>query len=339
MGAEDEATILFNSTFVRPAQFYIGGFSDVPHDKYYYVFLSFVYILTVIGNVALLSVIYLAKTLHTPKYMIVFNLGLADLCGSTALIPKLLDTFLLNRRYIAYEACISYMFFVLFFTSLQSWTLVIMAYDRLIAICFPLNYHNVVTVTNIAAMLLFMWVFVLSLLASTVSLINRLSFCRSVVIESFYCDHGPIFHLACNDWSLNRLMAYVGFITILCIPPILIVLTYVCIVIALSRIASGKERLKALKTCTSHLALVIIFFLPLMGTNIAAVASYLHPNARIINATLTHTIPALLNPIVYSLKTEEVFSTFKKFCTKISNRASFNEMCSDLSMSWGGTCT
>ncbi|XP_076607148.1 olfactory receptor 1-like [Chaetodon auriga] len=321
MGPEEKAATIFNSTFIRPANFYLSGFSGIPHAKYYYVFLCFVYIVSVLGNGFLLLVIYLDKTLHSPKYMIVFNLALADLCGNTALVPKLLDTFLFDRRFIVYEACLSFMFFVLFFSSIQSWTLVTMSYDRLIAICFPLRYHSIVTKPAIVAMLLFMWVFLVILLTYTVKLIDRLSFCRSLVINSFFCDHAPVYRLACNDTSLNNIMAYVAFIVVLCIPLVLIVLTYVWISIALSRIASGKERLKASKTCTSHLILVAMFFLPIVGTNIAAVSSYIHPNARIVNSSLTQIIPSSLNPIVYSLKTEEVLNSIKKLYkrNRISN--------------------
>uniref|UniRef100_A0A3Q3IMN3 G-protein coupled receptors family 1 profile domain-containing protein n=1 Tax=Monopterus albus TaxID=43700 RepID=A0A3Q3IMN3_MONAL len=310
-----------NATFVHPAKFYISGFSDIPHVKYLYVFLCFVYIMTVLGNGLLLSVIYLDKTLHTPKYMIVFNLALTDLCGSTALIPKLLDTFLFDNRYIAYEACLSYMFFVWLFTFVQSWTLVIMAYDRFIAICFPLRYHSIVTKPAIAAMLLCSWFFLLSLIACLAGLLDRLSFCGSLVIQSFFCDHGPIYRLACNDNSLNFIMAKVGITLIMCIPPVLIAFTYICIGKALSRIASREEQLKALKTCTSHLILVTVFFLPLLGTNIAVQISSLDPNVRIFNSTLTHTIPALLNPIIYSLKTEEVLNSIKKLCKRNSRGA------------------
>ncbi|KAM3601170.1 uncharacterized protein V6R79_008748 [Siganus canaliculatus] len=312
MGSEEKAAATLNATFIRPAKFYLNGFSNIPHVKFYYVFLCFVYIITVFGNGLLLSVIYLVKTLHTPKYMIVFNLALTDLCGSTALIPKLLDTFLFDNRYIPYEACLAYMFFVMFLASMQSWTLVTMSYDRFIAIYFPLRYHSIVTKQSIAALLLVSWIMLSSLWASTVKLIDRLSFCRSLVVESFFCDHFSVFVLACNDKSLNSIVAYVAFTAILCVPLILIGLTYVSISVALSKIASGKERLKALKTCTSHLILVAIFFLPILSTNIASVTSYIHPNARIVNASLTQALPALLNPIVYSLKTEEVLNSIKK---------------------------
>ncbi|KAK2828277.1 hypothetical protein Q5P01_019311 [Channa striata] len=327
MTQEMKAATILNTTFVRPAKFYINGFSNIPNIKYFYVFLCFVYIMTVVGNVFLLSVIYLVKTLHTPKYMIVFNLAFIDLCGSTALIPKVLDTFLFDRNEIVYEACLSYMFFVWFFAGLQSWTLVTMAYDRFIAICFPLRYHSIVTKPVIAAVMLLAWVLLLAVIGCMAGLIDRLSFCASLVIQSFFCDHGPVFRLACNDTSVNYIIAYIILTAIVFVPPILIVLTYVCIAIALSRIASGVERLKAFKTCTSHLILVAIFFLPLVGTNVAVMTSYIHPNARIINSTLTHTVTSLLNPIIYSLKTEEVLTSIRKLYKNIRLRNRLKNRC------------
>ncbi|XP_029957209.1 olfactory receptor 1571-like [Salarias fasciatus] len=311
MGTEVKTTLILNSTFVRPAAFYISGFTDIPHINYFYVFLCFVYIATVLGNGFLMAVICLMKTLHTPKYIIVFNLALTDLCGSTALIPKLLDTFLFGNRYIVYEACLSYLFFVLLFLGMQSYILLTMAFDRFVAICFPLRYHAVVTKSSIGAMLLFAWLYVALQCGTGVQLIDRLSFCESLVVKSFFCDHGPIIYLACNDTSSNKTMAYIALISVTCIPFVLIGVTYVCISVALIRIASGQERFRALKTCTSHLILVAIYYLPLLVTNMAALTSYIHPNARIINSTLTHTIPPLLDPLIYALKTEEVLTAIK----------------------------
>ncbi|KAM4726266.1 olfactory receptor 1500-like [Anableps anableps] len=321
MYREGQFTIILNSTFVRPVKFYLGGFYNIPHVKYYYIFLCFVYILTVLSNGFLLSVIYLVKTLHTPRYIIVFNLALTDLCGSTALIPKLLDTFLFNRRYIIYEACLSYMFFVLFFGSMQSWTLVIMAYDRFVAICFPLRYNIIVTRKSIVTILLCSWTSLVMVIGVLAGLLERLSFCGSLVIQSFFCDHGPTYRLACNNISINYIMANFTFAVVICIPLVMIGATYVCISIALSR-TSSRERLKAMRTCTSHLILVALFFIPYLGTNITVKTSGIDPNMRILNSSLSHTVPSLLNPIIYALKTEEVINAIKRLCkSKKINRA------------------
>uniref|UniRef100_A0A672JJK9 G-protein coupled receptors family 1 profile domain-containing protein n=1 Tax=Salarias fasciatus TaxID=181472 RepID=A0A672JJK9_SALFA len=306
------AALKDNITFVRPAYFVISGFVGIPNIKYYFVFLFFVYSLSFIGNVTVMTVIMMDHTLRSPKHVAVFNLALTDLLSSSALVPKVIDTFLFNHRYISYNNCLTYMFFCLTLISImQSFILLTMAYDRFVAICFPLRYHAIVTNASIGAMLLFAWLYAAIITGTAVKLIDRLSFCESLVVKSFFCDHGPIFYLACNDTSLNSIMAYVAFISIMCIPLLLIGVTYVCISVALIRIASGQERLRALKTCTSHLILVAIFFLPFVGTNIAAVASTIHPNARIINSTLTQTIPPLLNPLIYALKTEEVLTAIK----------------------------
>uniref|UniRef100_A0A3Q3MTW9 G-protein coupled receptors family 1 profile domain-containing protein n=1 Tax=Mastacembelus armatus TaxID=205130 RepID=A0A3Q3MTW9_9TELE len=319
-----KAATISNVTFVRPAKFYFSGYSNIPHITYFLIFMCFVYIVTVVGNVFLMSVIYLVRTLHTPKYMIVFNLALADLCGSSASIPKVVDALLFDRSDIVYEDCLSYMFFIYFFAEVQSWTLVIMAYDRFIAICFPLRYHSIVTKPAIAAMLLLVWVVLLSITASMVGLLDRHSFCGSLVIQNFICGMGLILGLACGDTSLVSNIAFVSFVLNLCLPPILIILTYVCIAIALSRVASRKERLKAAKTCTSHLILVTVYFIPLLYINIAYWDD-LDRDAKIISMILPDIIPPLLNPILYSLKTEEVLNSFKKLCNNMLSNTTMSK--------------
>ncbi|XP_077098097.1 olfactory receptor 1M1-like [Siphateles boraxobius] len=259
-----------------------------------------------------MCVIYLARRLHTAKYIAVFHLALSDLCGSSALIPKLIDTFLFEHQEISYEACLAYMFFVYHFMNLQSLTLLVLAYDRLVAICFPLRYHAIVTKTAMFLIIGVMWTFSVTFIALMVSLITRLSICSSIVVNSYFCDHGPIYRLACNDNAINIIMANICFGLLVCMPLILIIISYFCIALALLKIAHGAERIKAMKTCTSHFMLVAIFYVPLIGTNIAALTTFIHPNARIINNSLTQIMPPMLNPIIYTLKTEEVMQSMKE---------------------------
>ncbi|XP_017572978.1 olfactory receptor 1571-like [Pygocentrus nattereri] len=300
-----------NATFIRPSTFYINGLYNMPHANYYYMFLCFVYAVTVLGNSFIMGTIYLARTLHTAKYIAVFNLALSDLCGSSALIPKYAEMFLHENQYISYENCLTSMFFVFLFMTLQSFTLLALSFDRVIAICFPLRYHTIVTKATMTLILGVMWVISVSIVTVLVALVTRLSFCRSTIVGSYFCDNGPIFRLACNDNSPNFMMAYFYVSVVLCIPLTLIALSYACIGVALLKISHGPERIKAMKTCTSHLLLVAMFYLPIFSVYITALTTYLHPNTRIINSVLTQTIPPMLNPIIYSLKTEEVLQSIK----------------------------
>ncbi|XP_066556237.1 olfactory receptor 1E16-like [Amia ocellicauda] len=306
------STVSPNAAFVRPQFFYIKGFSNIPHVKYYYIFLCFVYAVTVFANFFIIFIIYTEKNLHTPKYVAVFNLAVVDICESTALIPRLIDTFLFDSQFITYEACLANMFFVQFSTAMQSLTLVVLAYDRFVAICFPLRYHIIMTNSSMFVIIACVWIFTATLHIILVLLITRLSYCRSIVIESYFCDYGPMYRMACNDNYSQHILAIICIAVFCFVPFSLIVLSYVCILSALLKIASGEERLKAMKTCTSHFILVIIGYLPFFITYIAALMSVIHPNTRIICTSLSSTIPAMLNPIIYTLKTEEIIGAIRK---------------------------
>ncbi|XP_016353643.1 olfactory receptor 1468-like [Sinocyclocheilus anshuiensis] len=301
-----------NVSFVHPATFFIKGFVNIPLAKYYYVFLSLVYVVTVLGNSFIMCIIYLARRLHTAKYIAVFHLALSDLCGSSALIPKLIDIFLFEHQDISYEACLANMFFVFHFMNLQSLTLLVLAYDRLVAICFPLCYHAIVTKPAMFLIIGVIWIVSVTFFSVHVNLVNRLSFCRSNVIDTYYCDFAPIYRLACNDNFVHICHGNGCFGLLICIPPILIFISYFYIALTLLKIAHGADRIKAMKSCTSHLILVAIFYLPILSNNIAALTTFFHPNARIINNSLTQTIPPMLNPIIYTLKSEEVMQSIKE---------------------------
>ncbi|XP_034746438.1 olfactory receptor 1-like, partial [Etheostoma cragini] len=304
-----------NNTFVRPAYFVISGFIGIPYIKYVYVFFLFVYIVSVLGNTVVMAVIYLDHNLRTPKYVAVFNLAFVDLCGSSALVPKLLDIFLFNHPYISYNDCLAFLFFCYTCLSMQSFNLVALSYDRLIAIIFPLHYQVKVTHRFMLSLIASFWVFVVVVILIAVGLLTRLSFCSSVVIKSYFCDHGQIYKLACNDTTPNSVIGVLLPLFILWLPLTFILFSYLNIGYALSKVATVQERVKAFKTCTAHLSLVTIYFLPVIIT--FTMSSKIDPNARIINLSLTSVFPPMLNPIIYVLQTEEIKQSVKKFqCNK-----------------------
>ncbi|KAM4726260.1 olfactory receptor 2AT4-like [Anableps anableps] len=299
-----------NITFVRPAYFYIGGFIGITNINYYFIFLFFVYIFSVVGNTTVLTVIIVDHTLKGPKYVAVFSLALTDILGSTALVPKVLDIFLFNHRYISYNECLTFMFFCFTLLSMQSLNLVALSYDRLIAIMYPLHYQMKLTQTFMVNIIIILWLIVIILTLLAVGLITRLSFCRSVVINSYFCDHGPVYRIGCNDVTPSQAVGGLLPSLLLWIPLAFILATYCCIAYALSKISTLQERRKALKTCIGHLSLVSIYFVPI--TFVYAFGSTIHPNARIINLSLTAVIPPLLNPIIYVFHTQEMKQSLKK---------------------------
>ncbi|XP_037324124.2 olfactory receptor 1E16-like [Pungitius pungitius] len=302
-----------NITFVRPAYFIISGFSGLPNIKYYYVFLCFVYVVSVLGNTVVMAVIYLDHNLRTPKYIAVFNLAFVDLLGSSALVPKLLDIFLFNHPYISYNDCLAFFFFCYTCLSMQVFNLVALSYDRLIAIMHPLHYHVKVTHRFMLSLIASFWVFAITAILVLVVLLTRLSFCRSVVINSYFCDHGQIYRMACNDYTPSYVLAKLLIALFFVFPLFFIMLSYVCIGYALSKVATAQERYKAFKTCTAHLSLVAIYFIPLVTTFTAGPG--IHPNARIINLSLSSVFPPMLNPIIYVLQTQEIKVSVNKLFT------------------------
>ncbi|KAM3601851.1 uncharacterized protein V6R79_019989 [Siganus canaliculatus] len=307
-----------NITFVRPAYFIITGLSGISHIKYYYVFLFFVYIVSVLGNTAVMAVIYLDHNLRAPKYVAVFNLAFVDLFGNSALVPKLLDIFLFNHRRIPYNDCMAFLFFCYTCLSMQSFNLVALSYDRLIAIIFPLHYPVKVTHRFMFAMIAAFWLFVIVAVLIAVGLITRLSICASVVINSYFCDHGQIYRLACNDHFPNYAVSCLYPVLIFWLPLAFILLSYLYIGFTLAKVARVQQGLKAFKTCIGHLALVAIYFIPLLIT--FTLMEKIHPNARIINLSLTSVFPPMLNPIIYVLQTQEIKESLKRLL-KINKRS------------------
>lgn len=299
-----------NITFVHPPYFIISGLTGIPHIKFYYVFLFFVYIVSVLGNSIVMAVICLDHNLRTPKYVAVFNLAFVDLFGNTALVPKLLDIFLFNHRQIPYNDCLTFLFFCYTCLSIQALNLVALAYDRLVAIIYPLHYQVRVTHRIMMSLIASFWTFIIVAVLIAVGLITRLSFCKSVVIHSYFCDHGQIYRLACNDHFPNYVVSCLYPVFIFWLPLLLILLSYLYISCTLAKVATVQQGLKAFKTCTGHLLLVAIYFIPLLIT--FTLMENIHPNARIINLSLTSVFPPMLNPIIYVLQTQEIKDSLKR---------------------------
>ncbi|XP_018599468.2 olfactory receptor 2AT4-like [Scleropages formosus] len=310
----------WNLTFNRPIGFFIMGFQSLPDSNYYFLFLAFVYIGALLGNFFLMMIIWQSEALHTPKYMVLFSLSIVDVSHSTALVPKCINQFLFDSGFVTYDSCLTQMFFVHFFYVTESYSLVIMAFERLVSICFPLRSGTIITNTRMFGIIVFSWALAFAILLAALVLITHLSFCKPIpTVISYFCDHGPVFKMACSDNSPNWEIAILFMVAVIFLPLAFIVLSYVCIIAAVSRITTTDGRWKTFKTCSAHLILVAIFFMPVLVTyTIAWIYIKIDVNTRILNTSLSAVLPPFLNPIIYTLKTEEMLEQIKRLLRKYS---------------------
>uniref|UniRef100_UPI003AADADD3 olfactory receptor 1M1-like n=1 Tax=Centroberyx gerrardi TaxID=166262 RepID=UPI003AADADD3 len=307
-------TVVNDSLLIHPPGFYIIGFETLRLINLYFIFLAFVYVVTVLFNILLIYVIAFNHSLHTPKFLAVGNLAVIDLILNTCIIPSMIKTFLVKDNFVPFNLCLVQMFVYYSFATLESLGLAILAYDRLIAICFPLRQHSINTLRSMSCILGLTWSYSLGTTAFFTSIMTRLSFCNSLKVFSYFCDYAPVFRLACNDYTLHWSLSSVFSLLLLIGPLIFIILSYLSILVTVFRMKSLQSRVKALATCVEHLILVAVFFIPLLSIfMIGFHLRLIDPDHRVLSLSLSSCIPPCINPIVYSLKTKEIVRALKTF--------------------------
>ncbi|KAM8897485.1 olfactory receptor 1M1-like [Spinachia spinachia] len=300
-------TVLNDSGIIHPPGFYIIAFQTFPYISVYMMFLAFVYLVTLMFNILLISIIARHHCLHTPKFMAVVNLAVIDVILSTCTIPSMIKVFLFKDNFVPFNLCLLQMYFYYAVLSMESYALAILAYDRFVAICLPMRQNVFNTPPIMFCIVGATWVYNLGRVAHSTAIMTRLSFCNSVRVNSYFCDYAPVFRLACNDYTLHWSIASTSSMVNLMFPFTIIILSYISILVTVFRMKSVSNRVKALSTCIEHVVLAAVFYIPIFSIFLIGLyVRSIDPEQRVLSLSLATCLPPCINPIVYSLKTREI---------------------------------
>ncbi|KAM6174082.1 olfactory receptor 2A12-like [Erethizon dorsatum] len=292
------------------SEFILLGFSSESQVRMaLFTFFLLLYLTTLVGNGLIITLIYLDSHLHTPMYFFLSVLSLVDMSYVTTTVPQMLVNMLYPRRTISWDACVAQMFIFLVLGIAECILYAIMAYDRYVAICFPLHYSLLMSHIICIKMVTVCWSVSLTGALIYTVLTMHLPYCGPYKINHFFCEVPAVLKLACADTFLNdQLNFMLGFILLL-IPLSLILASYVRIFASILRIPSSQGRLKSFSTCASHITVVIMFYGPAMIMYMRP-SSWYNPEQDKKLALFYNVISAFLNPIIYSLRNKDVKGAF-----------------------------
>ncbi|XP_057606018.1 putative olfactory receptor 8G3 [Hippopotamus amphibius kiboko] len=293
-------------------EFILAGLTQQPHLQLplFFLFLG-IYVVTVLGNLGMITLIGLSSHLHTPMYYFLSSLSFIDLCHSTVITPKMLVNFVTEKNITSYTECMTQLYFFIIFIISEGYMLAAMAYDRYVAICNPLLY-NVIMSYHICFRFT-VGVYILGILGSTIhtGFMLRLLFCKTNVVNHYFCDLFPLLELSCSSIYINQLLAIVLSAFNILTPSLTILASYIFILSSILQIRSTEGRSKAFGTCGSHILAVAVF-------SGSAAFMYLQPSSvrsrdqgKVSSVFYTCIVP-MLNPLIYSLRNKDVKLALKK---------------------------
>ncbi|XP_069092592.1 olfactory receptor 2D3-like [Pleurodeles waltl] len=303
-------TIKMNNGSLTP-EFLLLGLTDDPDLKIIlFVLFLVMYILTLIGNSILITAWIRDPCLQTPMYFFLGNLSFLDICFSSAIVPYMLAQ-LLVRRTISFNMCAAQMYLCLFLGGTECVLLGVMAYDRYVAIIYPLRYTVIMSMSVCITLASCCWLSgsVMSLLDTFYTL--QLPLCGSKIINHFFCEVPSLLKMACADVFATEMVIFSAAIFILLIPSVFTAISYTQIIITIVRIRSSEARLKAFSTCASHLIVVTIFYS-------TAISMYMRPTSKTFEnqdkmLSVFYTVtPPMMNPMIYSLRNKNVKMAVQK---------------------------
>ncbi|XP_069098282.1 olfactory receptor 10C1-like [Pleurodeles waltl] len=299
------------------ANFILLGFSDLPsvHQGWLSALFLSIYLVTLIGNATIIFLVTFDTFLQTSMYFFLRSLSLLEICYTSVTLPKLLQIFFLRDNHISFLECAAQSYFFYTFGRAECFLLAFMSYDRYVAICMPLRYNMVMT-KNFCVHLSVVPLAdgLLEALVQTATIFS-LPYYQLNIINHFFCDFLSVLDLSCKDTFGNEVLIWVCLILFAFIPLVLVFISYIRILISILGIRSTTGRMKVFSTCSSHLISVILFYGS--GTFIyIRPKSSRQPASDKFLALLYTVITPMMNPLIYSLRNQEVKAALTKLITQ-----------------------
>ncbi|XP_067452023.1 olfactory receptor 52B2-like [Thunnus thynnus] len=270
-----------------------------------FVFGTITYLTIVFCNLLVLITIAVSKKLHKPMFILLFNLPISDMVGATAFFPHLMFSIVTQSRLISHPACITQAFLIHVYGTGNLLILSAMAYDRYIAICYPLRYNTIMNPNNLIRIIFLIWVINLSLIFTLIMLNARFKICRTNIVD-LYCNNPSLLKLTCEDTRVNNYYGIAIIVLLQGVPLSVITYTYAQIFHTCVMTNQPDARRKAIQTCGTHLVVFLILQINTTFTLIAHRIANVSPNIRRTLGVSVIVFPPFLDPIIYGLKITEL---------------------------------
>ena len=269
-----------------------------------FIVFTVIYASIILGNLLIIVAVVSSQRLHTPMYFFLANLSFLEILYTSSVVPKMLEGFL-QEAAISVAGCLLQFFIFGSLATAECFLLAVMAYDRYLAICYPLRYPLLMGPRWCLGLVVIAWLSGFMVGVVIIALMAQLRFCGHTHIDHFYCDFMPLMSLACSDPSVAQMTTFILSVVCLTVPFGLILTSYGQIVVAVLRVPAGASRRKAFSTCSSHLAVVSTFYGSLMVLYIAPSAVHSQLLTKVF-ALLYTVVTPVFNPVIYTLRNKEV---------------------------------
>ncbi|XP_037704118.1 olfactory receptor 6C74-like [Choloepus didactylus] len=294
----------------RVTMFILAGLTDDPQLKVVlFIFLLLTYLLSITGNLIIITLTLMDTHLKTPMYFFLRNFSFLEICFTTTCIPKLLVMVATGDKTISYNSCITQLFFTFFLGASEFYLLAAMSYDRYVAVCKPLHYTTTMNSKVCVQLVLSCWVAGFFSIFPPLPLGLNLDFYAYNIVDHFFCDTAPLLQISCSDTRLIETMGFLSASMTLLVTLVMVIISYTHIALTILKFPSANQRRKAFSICSSYMIVVSLSY----G---ACIFMYVKPSvqqkmsfSKVISVLNTSVAP-LLNPFIYTLRNQQVKKAF-----------------------------